>query len=283
MIVNMPAKAALISVKSAYEKKLIKLEIKGAAKKEGETFISGHYGKCLEINITNLTNSPLNLTLETGRKLICDNDSTQDMLVTQSLIFVLNGKSSDNQKIYAMCIAKNKISPSGKSKFKIGNMAENYLLQLALLIEKYAYQDCAGQNAIWALIAKHDSSDIWCTDNYIERTALRRFVTYANAGNFIHESMLFNKAVVPIIEQSECYITGEIRWEMQTKGFVTLSVYDEKENFISDIFVQKEYNGGNRYCNFKVVSCLIKPYEKYIVRLKIKNETVKELACVAIK
>jgi len=269
------AKANAVSLKIACDNKLVKLNIHGTSQSHGE---------CMQIEVTNLTNKALNLTLETGRKFICTSDTTsQNMMVTQELLISLNGKEKKTYTAYAFCIQKAHSTPDYDSYYKIGPMAEGYLLQLARLIEKYHYQDYAAQQALWRVIDKGDSAKLYLgTANIEEANALKRFVTLAKANRPIFTEFLFpgEDDKQNFLTRTGYNISGEIRWEMENEGYASLAVYDEKGNHITDIFLKKEYEEGTQLCSFKVVSCLIEPDKKYIVRLKIEEQTIGELACV---
>jgi len=264
-----------ISLKTACDKKLIKLKINGT---------SSNYGDCMDMNITNLTNSPISVKLETGRKLICVNDTTrQNMMITKELIVNLKSKENKTYKSFAMCIQKTRSTPNKEASFKIGNLSDGYLLLIAKFIEKYNYQDNIAQKAVWAVIEKSDSNNLYSyTSNTQETEAFKRFVTFAKAGKPIWFDALFsNQEYNSINTKPEYYISGVISWEMPETGVATMKVYDETGNYITDVFVNKEYKEGIRYCDFKVVNCLIKPNQKYFVKLIIKEKTLKELACLS--
>ncbi len=263
-----------ISLKTACDNKLVKLYIHGR---------SSHYGECMEMDITNLTNYPLNIKLETGKKLNCKNDTTyQNMMVTRELMIALNGKENKTYESFAMCTQKSHSSPDNDTYYKIGNMAEGYLLQLAQIIEKHNYQDNAAQKAVWIVIEKGDSNNLFLgTSDPEENIALKRFIALAKADKPIWDELLFCKqGKVLFYTKAEYCISGEIRWNMPKTGYASLAVFDEAGNYITDVFIKKEYEEGNRHCNFKVTSCLIKPDKKYIVKLKIEERTIEELACV---
>jgi hypothetical protein len=284
-VIMLPFKAALaddpITVKTAVELKMIKLSAHGASPDSAAPYsYSGHVGKCIELVYTNLTNKNLTLMLETGRKFECDSDRTQDLMISHSHIFVLNAKQKATHTTYAFCVSPSKGSPGPKSTFKIKEMADGYLLQLVQLIERKNYQNSGGQSAIWAIINKSDSNIVSGGSDPVQRKAMKRFVAYAKRGLTITDAMLFeDEENIPVINKTEYYITGEIKWEMAKKGIASLCVYDEQGNYLTDIFVQKEYNEGNQSCNFKVTTCLIEPDKKYLVRVKVKDQTLEELAC----
>jgi len=270
-----------ILLKDACDKKMISLKIHGTKIDANLPYNKRYYGECISIEVKNLTGNLLNLKLETGRKLICDYDSIQNMMITKQLLFALNGKGTATYNAYAMCIEKNDHAPDNRSTFKIGGIADNYLIQLAQFIEKNNYQDIAGQNAVWVLTNKSDTSSIYSSDN-AEKYNLKKFVSQFNI------TKADNK-IVPVvepkntifIERDEYNISGIIKWTMKTAGYASLFVYDEQGNPVTMIFDKRKFSEGEHFYDFKVVSCLMKKGEKYLVRVKIKDITEEELVCKA--
>jgi len=270
-----------VSIKTASDNKLIKVDIHGTAFDLGTPASKRYYGECISIKVENLTSNILYLKLENGRKLISDYDSIQNMIITHHLEFTLNGKETATYKVFGMCIEKNDFAPDGKSTFKFGEIADGFLFQLTQLLEKNNYQDHAGQSAVWAITDHIDTTAIYSSDNS-EKNILRKFIgTYQIA--------TADKKIVPIydpekttyIEKKEYSISGKIDWTMNSNTFASLLVYDEQGNLISTIFNNRKFEEGEQSYDFKVVSCLIQKEKKYLVRLKIKDITQEELICIA--
>ena len=270
-----------VSLKDAFDKKFISITISGTEFDLGTPLSKRYYGECISMKVVNLTNNILNLKIENGRKLICDYDSIQNMIITKQLSFALNGKETATYKTFAMCIEKENDAPDSRSTFQLGEMANGYLLQLTQLLEKNNYQDHAGQSAVWAITDHVDTIAIYSSDNS-EKSILRKFI-----GKF--QVATAEKKIVPVydpsrttyIEKNEYNISGKIDWTMKSGGFASLIVYDEQGNLVSTIFDKRKFDEGDQSYDFKVVSCLIKNGKKYLVRLKIKDVTQEEIICTA--
>ncbi|HNW97905.1 MAG TPA: hypothetical protein PKK00_05790 [Bacteroidales bacterium] len=273
-----------MTLKTAIERNIIKISAHGAIPDSTKPYTStGHIGECLEFNVTNLTSTPLKLIVENGRKFTSAEDDKQDLMITNQLIFVLNGRKSSTFRAYAMCISPYKGSPKPLTVFNISKMADGYLLQISGILEKYKFQDPTGQDAVWAIIKNVDSNAVYASNNF-EGNILKKFVQFAKEGKKITDDMLLgNNLFGPILNKPEYYITGRITWEMLKKDNATLCVYDEQGNYVTDIFVQEKYEAGKQSYSFKLTTCLIQPDKKYLVRLKVKNSTLEELACVSQK
>lgn len=263
-----------ILLKDAESTKQVELIIRGISKDVGKLATGTHFGKCIEFEVKNLTNSFLEIKVELGRKLICDYDSIQNMMLTRDLIFVLNARECAKYRTYAMCIEQHDYSPNDKSTFHLGEMAETYLLELAKTLDKYNYQNSCGQSAVWTIINNSDTSSIY-SSNPEERKFLRKYVSSLRGDNIkkidnIPEQTIF-------IESKEYNISGSIEWNMKKKGPTSLIVYDEQGNYITSIFIDRKFDIGEHTYNFQLVSCLLDPDTKYLVRLKVNDLTQKEL------
>jgi hypothetical protein len=270
-----------VSLKTAFESKLIKVDIHGTAFDMGTPASKRYYGECISFKVENLTSNVLNLKLENGRKLISDYDSIQNMIITHQLVFALNGNETATYKVYGMCIEKNDYAPDSKSTFKFGEIADGYLFQLTQMLEKNNYQDHAGQSAVWAITDHIDTTAIY-SDNRSEKNLLRKFIgTYQKATAEKKIVPIYDPEKTTYIERKEYNISGKIDWTMSSNTFASLLVYDEQGNLVSTIFDKRKFDEGEQSYDFKVVSCLIQKGKKYLVRLKIKDITVDELICIA--
>jgi hypothetical protein len=263
-----------ILLKDAQTNKQVELVIHGVNNETG-FFPSGkHYGECLEFEVKNLTNSPLEIQVETGRKLICENDSIQNMMMTRALVIALSPNGNVTYKAYAMCIEEHDRSPNSKSTFHLGDMAEGHLLELAKALDEHNYQSAGGQSAVWTVVERKDTSSIWAL-NTDEKRFLRKYVSSLR-GEIPPENE--TSTVILIYKETPEYsISGSIQWDMKKKGPADLIVYDEQGNYITVIFNERKFESGKQESNFKVISCLLKPDKKYLVRLKVNDLTQEEL------
>ncbi|MFH0865846.1 MAG: hypothetical protein V1904_06605 [Bacteroidota bacterium] len=263
-----------ILLKDAESAKQVELVIRGISKDAGKHATGTHFGECIEFDVINLTNSVLEIKVELGRKLICDYDSIQNMMLTRELIFTLNAREKAKYRTYAMCIEQQDASPNAKSTFHLGEMAETNLLELAKTLDKNNYQNSCGQSAVWTIINNSDTSSIWGT-NAEEKKFLRKYVSSLRGDNIKKIDNTPEQTI--FIESKEFNISGSIEWNMKKKGAASLIVYDEQGNYITSIFKDKKFETGQQTYNFQLVSCLLKPDTKYLVRLKVNNLTQKEL------
>lgn len=264
-----------ISLKDAQYNKQVEIVIRGLSNNTGKWECGLHFGECIEFEVKNLTNTPLEIKVEIGRKLICDYDSVQNMMLTRDLIFALKAKEQAKHKAYAMCIEQHDASPTSKSTFHLGEIAENNLLELVKTIDKNNYQNSGGQSAVWTIVNNSDTSNIY--GNIEEKRFLRKYVSSLRGDKPKNIELPVQSEQTIFIESQEYNISGKIEWNMNKKGAASLFVYDEQGNYITSLFTGRKFGVGEQTYDFKLVSCLLEPSTKYLVRLKVDDLTQKEL------
>jgi hypothetical protein len=270
-----------LTLKEALRKKLISVTIHGV-KKNKKSFLShNYYGPCLQLEVENLTDSTLNLKLETGTTLNCENESVQNMIVTKELVFSLDGKKSDSFKTYAMCIQEHDDSPDEHSVFHLGELADDKLVKFTKIIEKYNFQDAAGQSAVWVFTDNSDTSSITAT-NRDETRKLKKFINklkYNDSKKIVDPEDFQGEP--KIVSDKPPTITANMIWEMKKSGRASLKVYDTDGKLIETVFEKQMFGKGE--CSYYVTlsSDKLEKGKKYFLRLKTKGAVTEELDCIA--
>lgn len=111
------------------------------------------YGQCIEFTVThnNMIDESLYLTINHGRKLICQEYGVQDMIVTQDHTFYLTPGETETFKIYAMCMDMYEDAPLRGYYYDLGYMITGNILSVVSEINSRASQNAAGQCALWAV------------------------------------------------------------------------------------------------------------------------------------
>ncbi len=157
----------VFSIKDAINKGMLDLKICGAydprffyevVDREGV-----HYGKCMAIVLKNNIDSFVLLKLDCGTMLIPTDSSVQEMLVTHNAEFPLYPGQTYSTRFYAMCAQIHNKAPNVETTFRIGEMADSSLLNLAYYIDANYIQNMLGQHAVWAVT---DQADFEVLKNY---------------------------------------------------------------------------------------------------------------------
>ncbi len=89
------------------------------------------YGECINISVKSNTTGTLNLTLEPGRILVCNNISVQNMVITVVIVFTLHPNEYWNRTVNATCINLDRDAPGPDDHYLLGQMATGDILKIA--------------------------------------------------------------------------------------------------------------------------------------------------------
>lgn len=108
------------------------------------------FGKCIDITVTGMTATDINIELKAGQRLVSSETSVQDMVVTESYSFALASGSMWQQTIQADCINMHEYAPDERTTYSLGSMTTGDLYDLAVYCEEHDAHDGVAQGAIWA-------------------------------------------------------------------------------------------------------------------------------------
>jgi hypothetical protein len=268
-------------LKTALKKKMVAVMIHGTRPGPKAMLSHKYYGQCLQVDVKNLTDSALTLSLETGRILDCDHDSIQNMMITRQLVFTLDGNKSGTYKAYAMCVQETKSSPDAHASYQIGDYADNNLLQFSKIIEKYNLQDNAGQNAVWVFTDNNDTTAIY-GNNMAETKLLKKYINkykYTSANKIVDPSDMMGEP--KIVSAKPPTITANMIWEMKKSGNATMQVFDEDNKLVVTVFEKQFFSRGEQTHYVTLSGNKIEKGKTYFIRLKIKGDTKEEMTAVA--
>jgi hypothetical protein len=270
------AETLSLSLFEAIQKKMVKVDIKGRGYSADNSH--GHYGRCITMKIKNLLAQPLELSVETGRRLTCVYDSVQDMMVAKNEMFALGPNGTSDYTIYAFCTQKHDRSPGENSNFMLDGMSEGYLHELALLIESLGTLDNTGQQAVWVLTDSISPNEISGSDA-AKVKKLKDFVSFAvanmkaeRASGFIYDYSFPDKSTKGFS------LKGEINWDMPWSGLVSLTIYDNHNQKIKVIFDEKMYRSGFQTFDYNLSNLSLKEHELYWLRVDGCGKRLKEIA-----
>ncbi len=262
------------TLEDAIKRKLVSAEIVGSTNP-----VHAYYGQCITLKLKNKSSQDLSLQLESGRRLNCDYDSVQDMMITKSEIIALLPSQAKEFLIYAMCCEKSNHSPSNNTSYNLGAMADVTLVKLAQLIEKLEAQDYGGQQAVWVITNGADPEYI-NSDNPSATKVLREFVINALKGitEVTREPGFIYDYSYPKTDGKTFTLEGDFSWEMPYQSFVSLYIYDNNGNRICVIFQDAAFTSGLNSYHYKISSDALVSGGLYWIRMKQNNKTLKELA-----
>jgi hypothetical protein len=132
-----------------------------------------HYGKCMTLNLVSRVDSALFIFIENGLMLMCDDTTTQDMIITKPIYVNLEPRQQKEVQLYAMCSEIHDGAPNIFTDYNIGSIADKNLVSIANSIDEMLMNNVAGQGAIWAYTDQAEEAALrnyGATDNSLNLT-----------------------------------------------------------------------------------------------------------------
>ena len=219
-------------------------------KASGEELFSGHYGPCIQLTVENTSRKGIRTILPAGTWLHPGDSSEQNMLVTQErLLAVLPGQTR-TVTVAAMCGEASDASPGSDAIFALGQRADDDLVGLAELIDRYNWQNETGQEAVWTLTDGHSLRSIDGEDEFMV-SKLREYV-----GKVRKEPV---PAWTPpdvtrfeIPKPSSQTVTGKVFYELKESSRVTVGIYTSEGVFVSPFIEDEEQRPGRHGFEFEL-------------------------------
>lgn len=111
----------------------------------------GHEGNCIDFSLINQTNKPITVKLESGRNLLSEDTTKQDILVVREELFVLAPNEQQTKEVFGFCSQSHKASPSTGEDYIVGDMKDENTVKLTQYLAKNEYPLSAMQSAVWVM------------------------------------------------------------------------------------------------------------------------------------
>jgi hypothetical protein len=132
-----------------------------------------YFGKCMTISIRNKNNSAIEIYIENGLMLMCEDTTVQDMVVTKPAYVYLEPRQKKTVELYAMCSEYHDNMPGKQKKYRVGKKGEKELIRISKVIDEMFMHNLAGQGAVWAFTDQVNEKDLrkyGATDKSLEIT-----------------------------------------------------------------------------------------------------------------
>lgn len=268
------AKLPTYTLAEAIQKKLITVQIKGADQIQPAS--NSHYGKCIQIELTNTTSQSFKIKLAAGQQFEPDDSAIQNMMVTESELFVLTPRKQHKGYINAMCVQHNDGGPNKAVKFTMGSMSKGHLLGIAQLVEKYKYFNSTAQSAVWCISDGVDISTIQNDDDTVMTYILQKFVSEATGQPMPRKQVHTLPATQPEKRYSITTVTFE--WSTHETYKTTLVVLDMQNKPVMEILKDVELPAGEHSQTIVLNEAdLPKGYYKIILYLNNKPQMTRKV------
>ena len=246
---------------TAVEKNLIRCTITGNDE-------SPHYYQPISIDITNLTDKEIIITIPNGQKF--KTEKNQDIVITREEMIAVSGKGSVKQPMFGMCIQKYNAAPDSNEIYTIGGLATGNLASLTTEIQKQEAFNTIGQYSIWTLTDDNTLTDIDGFD--VKEASLMR--------EYVAELLdLPVPEIVPsnfIPEESEPILTkrsvgGKFRYKFSKTSAVTIGMFNDKNIIVKELYNNPTTKPGEHHLSYEF-DTMIYPDEIYYIRLIIDGQ-----------
>jgi hypothetical protein len=262
------AKVDTISVETAAGNKSIKLDIEG---------IGGYQGKCIKMKMKYLMTDSVWIHVEAGRRLDSKDSSQQDILVVKDEFILLVKKKEITIDVTGFCCQAHKGSPTAKSIFFVGAIAEKSLYEIAVYISKHPKLNTGSiQNAVWA-ISDHNEISSVVDDGTAEVADLRKFLAKLKNMEVPWYNISYYKVRGQLFSGKPEKVTGPIPYNVSDVSQIIVSI----RNTQGTIVYQKSMGTVNRGQYVHDLNWVIRentPLGVYTVGLYENGREIKKLA-----
>ena len=202
---------------------------------------NGSYsGKCINIELKNLSRNKLNLEMISGTLFVPDDSNEQTLVTPNHLLIAINRNEVKLIKIAAFCTEANDKCPSKNSKFTLSEIQNFKLLNLFQLLDSLKNIDNQNiQQAIWCITDNQSVSNIYCADAY-KSIALRKYLCSVTGQN---ETWYNTKSEVSIDKYNHI-----VRTTKEINGIIEFisSEAVELQGFVKDSLGNIVYKNPNK-------------------------------------
>lgn len=143
-----------VLIQDAVDRKMIEYRISGSWNSSNQMqFLDAdgqYFGKCMTIKIRSKVDSTNWINITNGLMLMCEDTTTQDMVITKTVFVKLAPRESTTVQLYAMCSEIHDAMPNSETFYSIGEMSDSNLVAITKSIDQMFMHNVVGQGAVWA-------------------------------------------------------------------------------------------------------------------------------------
>lgn len=231
-------------------------------------------GESVELSITNLSGTPLQITIPVGTVFKPNDEGDQDLIVVEQQMIALNGKSTGSQTLDGFCMEANDHAPAAENGMKLSKTTNTKLKDLATFLNGKDYDHQTIQSAVWVVSNGHSIGDI---DQDSEKgKALRTYLSTLTGEKDPWYETTRVQTVRPdrVIENNPISVTGKIQFVSDGKikiHEVVQKVNGEVKNTSSDIEFPRQGKWNYQF------TLTVKGWEKGNYEVKVMDSNNKVL------
>jgi hypothetical protein len=206
----------------------------------------GNSGYCVEMKVKNMTNHPIIVDVEPGRRLESSADSSrQDLLIVKNETVRIAAGQIFLGKIFAFCCQSKNGLPRKGGAYSVGAMASAGLVKLAQFISNNNFSNSAIQNSIWVLSDKHKLSGVYEGDQ-AENEELRRFTAELTGVTVPWYYISYKNIPGMVFSDKASTLSGRINYELKKNTSVTIIVKNSNGMLIRVLQEKKAQQTGKQ-------------------------------------
>lgn len=227
-------------------------------------------GESVNISITNLSNSELNITIPRGSVFKPSEVADQDLIVVQQQAIALNAKANLKQVVDGFCMEATDHAPTANNGMKLSKTTNAKLTELTAFLDGKKYDKSSIQSAVWAVSNNYSFSSI---DGDSPRgKALRTFLSKLTQREDPWYQTKQNYAVTPsrVIQISPVEVNGRIQFESEA-GMKIHCVVKDGSGDVKNVMQELEYpSKGKSTYHFKLI---VKGWSNGNYKVEVMNGT----------
>lgn len=252
-----------MNLQRALDLKLVKALVKS---------LGSYQGFCTQMDLENLVDDSLIVTVEAGRRLNSVNDDEQDILITKQEVICLGKKQKRSFSLKGYCCQAANRAPAMNSRYLVNVMADSNLVRIARYLSHSSYDPEVEQQAVWAISDNKPSRNV----SSLKDTAtpdIKSYVCFLKGEQVPWYSIITKtqRFAGGSIHTYPVWLKGDLLYDIDKDCYTTLHVLDEKGIEVCKIIEQWSYVARAQVFRLKLpVSMLARG--KYTVELRSREK-----------
>ena len=253
--------ATTIKLNEAIQNKKVSCVIKGNTS-------STHYYEPILIEISNLSNSTINLAIESGDMFIPSDSTLQNIVVTEEAPIVLLPKATKKIKIKGMCTERGDGAGSETTTYTFLASNNDTLKKLSKFIAQNKYHTSAAQFAVWTLMDNDDINGVISADTTEENKLKQLLATLTGKTYTVKQKNSYKtNYYAPPREK----VSGMFEYNFIEPKDIQIAMFDSNGILVRELYNQKSVAAGSHKINFAYDASVYKD-DLYYFKLIANNE-----------
>lgn len=233
---------------------------------------STHYLEPITLEIKNLTNNFLSISINNGDMFIPDDSTKQNIVVTNNELISLQPKGMQKTRIKGMCTEQEDGSGNATTIYTFEPNKNENLKKIAVFISKNKLQTSAAQFAVWCITnPNNDLNNIIAADSS-EENKLKRFTADLTGKSYELILSKYNYKTHYYAPPKE-KVGGMFEYNFSTKKDIQIAMFNSDGILVRELFNQKMMQPGNHKINFEYDSSIYTD-DVYYFKLIADNEVL---------